>query len=218
MNIEKMNAEIKVIIEKTLPQLSNIPNYESVSIRELAERAGLDIGDYTLNFELQRQFIKAARHEGYIVDYDELEGTDYGLPGGAPAVIYRKDAMNHFELQWYDCGPHTVDDIGHVSTAVFKNEIQVRFYNGYGLVNGKIYPLNAKQFHEVFRMMDQCRKEWETDDYSEMVCDGYGWELKMYSNRKRIRTVSGTVQTPPHGEEIRKMIKKIVGAKNCYVF
>ena len=218
MNIEIMNPEINEIVEKIIPQLSNIPNYGAVSIWDLANKARVDIGDYALSFKLQYQFIKAASKQGFIVDYDELENTDYGLPGGAPAVIYRKDAVNMCEFNWENCSFHNVEDVCSVSTKVGGREIQVRFYNGYRLISGRIYYLDPKQYHELFRLLDSCSRDWEKDDYSVPVCDGYRWKLEMNSNRKRIRTVSGTVQMPPHGEEIRKMIKKIVGAKNCYVF
>lgn len=122
-------------------------------------------------------------------------------------------------VTWDDCGLGCADGIRRVVTRILQTEIQVRFYNGHGdLIRGGIWPVSDQQKTEFFSFLDMCNQKWENDDYSVIVCDGYCWELKIYTKGRCLRRVKGTVEPPPQGQVIRDMVKKIVGDDNCYVF
>ena len=127
-------------------------------------------------------------------------------------------AITGCSITWDDCGLGHAEDIRRVVTRILQTEIQVRFYNGYGhLISGRIWPVSEHQKHEIFNLLDACSQEWK-DDYSVEVCDGYCWELKIYSKRRCFRRIKGTVDPPPQGQVIRELVAKIVGNDNCYVF
>ncbi len=46
-------------------------------------------------------------------------------------------------ITWNNWGLTSVEDILKVNTWVFPKEIQVRFYNGHGLIGGGIWPLDS---------------------------------------------------------------------------
>ena len=118
---------------------------------------------------------------------------------------------------WEDWGESYIEDVLCVKTRILPKEIQIRFYNGYGLMSGKILPLSGQQRQELFSLLWQCNNEWQTDDYSVDVCDGSRWKIKMCSKGKCLRTVEGTVELPPRGQEIKDCISKIIG-DDCYIF
>ena len=130
----------------------------------------------------------------------------------------KTDHITSCTFEWHNCGLTYVENIKMVKTRILSSEIQVCFYNGYGLVNGKRWPLSDQQRQELFGFLDNCLHEWKTDDYSIDVCDGSSWELKLFSKRKCLRNIQGTVENPPHGQEIRDMITNIIGNDDCYVF
>ena len=59
---------------------------------------------------------------------------------------------------------------------------------------------------------------WNQNDYSVPVCDGYCWDLRLFSGKKIIRKISGTVEAPPLGEQIQSIISEIVGEDYLYIF
>lgn len=118
-------------------------------------------------------------------------------------------------ITWDNLGLSSTD-ILHVTTRILPKEIQVRFYNGYGLVGGKIWPVSDQQKTELFDLLDQCRRECDKEDYSVKVCDGHHWELKVCTKGKCLRAMEGTLELPPKGQKIRDIIVKIVGDENCY--
>ena len=59
---------------------------------------------------------------------------------------------------------------------------------------------------------------WDQDDYSEETCDGGSWEVRLFSGRKVARKVCGSTIKPPLGDQIEKVVKKLVDKKNLYLF
>ena len=142
------------------------------------------------------------------------------LKGDTHMARCEKDNRNPITtctFTWEDCGLSFVEDVLCVKTRILHNEIQIRFYNGYGLMNGRILPLSDQQRQEFFDLLGQCCNEWKTDDFSVDVCDGSRWQLKMCSKGKCLRTIEGTVELPPRGQEIRDYLSKIIG-DDCYIF
>ena len=121
-------------------------------------------------------------------------------------------------ITWDNWGLVYTEDILNVTTRILSNEIQVRFYNGHGLIGGSIWPLDSQQKQELFGLLDKCREEWEQDDYSVSVCDGCHWKLKICAKGRCLRSVEGTAELPPHGREIRELVAKIIGDENCFIF
>lgn len=130
----------------------------------------------------------------------------------------KSNAITSCTFIWYNCGESYIEDILCVKTRILQKEIQIRFYNCFGLINGKILPLSKQQSQELFGLIEQCYREWETDDYSVDVDDGSCWELKLYSKRKCLRTIEGTVEYPPRGQEIKEIIARIIGKDDLYIF
>jgi len=119
---------------------------------------------------------------------------------------------------WENNGLTCAEDILSVKTRILPTEVQVRFYNGNGLIGGRIWPLPHQQKQELFDLLEWCCHEWNHDDYSIDVCDGSHWQLKVCAKNKCLRKIEGTVEPPPQGQKIRNMIVTIVGDDNCYVF
>ena len=130
----------------------------------------------------------------------------------------KPNAITSCTFTWDNWGLIRIEDIDCVKTRILQKEIQIRFYNYFGLINGKIFPLSKQQSQELFSLIEQCYSEWETDDYSVDVADGSCWELKLYSKGKSITTIKGTVKYPPRGQEIKNMIAGIIGNDDLYIF
>ena len=78
-----------------------------------------------------------------------------------------------------------------VVTRVLRTEIQVRYYDYFKneLLSGRIW-----------------------------VSGGICWQFKICTQHKCLRTVRRTIEPPPHGDEIKKQLIKIIGEKDCHFF
>ena len=110
------------------------------------------------------------------------------------------------------------EDILSVVTRVLQTEIQMRLYNSGQLIGGKIWPMSEQQKEELYSVLYNCLEDWDCDDYTVDEYDSNRWQFKICTQRSCLRTVCGTVEPPPHGEEIKKMLSEIMGEGNCYFF
>ena len=112
-----------------------------------------------------------------------------------------------------------VEDLALVRTKIMQREIQVRMFNGRNeLLKGFIFPVEPDLRFELFSLLEKCAGVWEKDDYSVDVCDGGSWEARLLSGRKVMRKACGTVESPPLGNQLEKIVRKIVGKNNLYLF
>ena len=109
-------------------------------------------------------------------------------------------------------------DIVSVVTKVLQTEIQVRFYNSGNLIGGRIWPMSEQQKQELYSILYSCMKDWDCDDYTVDESDSNHWQFKICTQRSCLRTVCGTIEPPPHGVEIKKILAEIIGEDNCYFF
>ena len=110
------------------------------------------------------------------------------------------------------------EDILSVVTKVLQTEIHVRLYNSGSLISGRIWPMSEQQKDELYSILYQCIEDWDCDDYSVDEADSNHWQFKICTQRSCLRTISGTIEPPPHGAEIKKMLAEIIGEDNCYFF
>lgn len=133
-------------------------------------------------------------------------------------MLKQINPITSLTFTWENGGPITADDIQIVKTRVLPTEIQVRFYNSFGLMGGKIWPLPDEHKQTLFTLIEMCRHEWDTDDSSVPIDDGSRWQLKICSKGKCLQTIEGAVKLPPQGQIIRDWIARIIGDENCYIF
>ena len=127
-----------------------------------------------------------------------------------------KSASNHITsctISWQNTG-----DVVRVVTRVLQTEIQVRFCDGNHLISGRIWPMSEQQKQELYHILYHCIDDWDRDDYTVDESDDHHWQFKICTQRSCLRTVCGTTDPPPHGEEIKKMLTGIIGEDNCYFF
>jgi len=110
------------------------------------------------------------------------------------------------------------EDIVSVVTKVLQTEIQVRFYNSGNLISGRIWPMSEQQKQELYSILYNCIADWDCDDYTASESDAKRWKFKICTQHGCLRTVCGTIEPPPHGAEIKKMLAGIIGEENCYFF
>ena len=127
-----------------------------------------------------------------------------------------KSAGNHITsctIFWQNTG-----DAVRVVTKVLQTEIQVRLYHSGNLTSGRIWPMSEQQKQELYNILYNCIEDWDCDDYTVKEYDGNHWQFKICTQRSCLRTVCGTIEPPPHGAEIKKMLAGIIGEENCYFF
>ena len=110
------------------------------------------------------------------------------------------------------------DDILSVVTKVLQTEIHVRNYISGDLIGGRIWPMSEQQKQELYSILYKCIDDWDCDDYSVDKSDSNHWQFKICTQRNCLRTVCGTIEPPPHGVEIKKVLAGIIGEDNCYFF
>ena len=110
------------------------------------------------------------------------------------------------------------DDILSVVTKVLQTEIHVRLYNSGDLISGRIWPMSEQQKQELYSILYKCIDDWDCDDYSVDKSDSNHWQFKICTQRNCLRTVCGTIEPPPHGVEIKRVLAGIIGEDNCYFF
>ena len=169
-------------------------------------------------FHIQERLEAEATKAGIKLDYSEFDGMLSGVPFNLPAVVIRSDGVTGADFLWQSSGLISSEDICRVHTRLLQSELQVRRYNSCGLVNGSIYRLYGEPHAKLLSLLTKGLKAWDKDDYSVPVCDGYSWELRLYSRKRLIRKITGTVEAPPLGEEIQNLINGIVGEADLYIF
>ena len=110
------------------------------------------------------------------------------------------------------------EDILSVVTKVLQTEIQVRFYISGNLIGGRIWPMSEPQKQELHNILYSCLEDWDCDDYTVDENDRNHWQFKICTQRSCLRTVRGTIEPPPHGAEIKRILTGIIGEENCYFF
>ncbi len=110
------------------------------------------------------------------------------------------------------------EDIVSVVTKILQTEIQVRLYNSGALISGRIWPMSEQQKQELYNILYKCIDDWDRDDYLVDESDSNHWQFKICTQRSCLRIVSGTIEPPPHGLEIKKILAGIIGEDNCYFF
>ena len=112
----------------------------------------------------------------------------------------------------------TTEDILNVKTRILPKLIEVTHYNGDNLLGGRIWPLPEQKKKELFDILYKCLEEWDCDDYTVSPSDGKHWQFKICTKGKCLRIVSGSIEPPPHGQEIKDILVEIIGDENCYFF
>ena len=132
--------------------------------------------------------------------------------GGEGMAKYKNDHITSCTITWSDWQSRVV-------TRVLQTEIQVRYYDYFKneLLSGRIWPMTAQQKQELYDKLDDCLYGWECDDFS-AENDSICWQFKICTQHKCLRTVRGTIEPPPHGDEIKKQLIKIIGEKDCHFF
>ena len=110
------------------------------------------------------------------------------------------------------------EDIVSVVTKVLQTEIQVRLYHSGNLISGRIWPMSEQQKQELYSILYRCIEDWDCDDYTASESDSNHWQFKICTQRSCLRTVCGTIEPPPYGAEIKKILTEIIGEENCYFF
>lgn len=208
------------IVRDLLQQLKDHSEYNYVSVTDLIHDAGIDFDqiDFMDLFRIQERVETEAKKAGIKLDYCEFDGTVSGVPFNLPAVVIRSDGVTGADFVWQSSGLICSDDICRVHTRILQNEIQVRRYNSCGLIDGSIYRLCGEPYARLLSLLNKGLNAWNKDDYSVPVCDGYCWDLRLFSGKKIIRKISGTVEAPPLGEQIQSIISEIVGEDYLYIF
>ena len=78
--------------------------------------------------------------------------------------------------------------------------------------------MSEQQKQELYSILYNCIEDWGCDDYTVDESDGNHWQFKICTQRSCLRTVCGTIEPPPHGVEIKKILTGIIGEDNCYFF
>ena len=110
------------------------------------------------------------------------------------------------------------EDIVSAVTKVLQTEIQVRLYHSGNLISGRIWPMSEQQKQELYSILHNCVEDWDCDDYTVDESDSNHWQIKICTQRNCLRTVCGTINPPPYGADIKKILAGIIGEDNCYFF
>ena len=215
-----MKYTVEFLTQEIVKTLSNRENYTTVSLSELLYEAGIDVWDtdFALRYDVRDLIVKEIRKAGYMLDYSKLDNSIGGTPFNEPALIIKIGAVTGAEFRWYSGGLHCIEELSYVNTRISQEEIQIRNYNGHSrLLDGFIFSVDPDQRVELFSLLGKCASEWDSD-YSVPVYDGWSWEIRLYSGRKIIRKICGTVEKPPMGDQLEKLIRKIVRKKQLYLF
>ena len=127
-----------------------------------------------------------------------------------------KSKSNHITsctISW-----ENTDDVLSVVTKVLQTEIHVRLYNSGNLISGRIWPMSEQQKQELYSILYNCVEDWDCDDYTVDESDSNHWQIKICTQRNCLRTVCGTINPPPYGADIKKILAGIIGEDNCYFF
>ena len=127
------------------------------------------------------------------------------------------DRMTCFKLNWYDCGLCCAECAVQEEVTIYRKDGCMVFkeLNGYGVIcSCEIVHIDQDKVKEFFDFLENISDEWEAD-YKVPVCDGSAWKMRMWHSSHRVKTVCGTVEYPPHGQEIEEYLRNfIMGSKS----
>lgn len=124
-------------------------------------------------------------------------------------------------IDWYDCGLCCGDSMVHEKTTVYRNRstIKIQQYNGYkDLLDESEYRVAQNGIEELFLLLErmETKDSWRSD-YRVKVCDGWSWEARIRFEDKTIKLVEGTVEIPPNGQKIAKIIHALLEDAMCLI-
>lgn len=125
--------------------------------------------------------------------------------------------ITSIEIKNISCGLCSADDIVTEVLKIFRaGEIKHLQYNGWSEkpVNQYFYKVNHNDIEAFFDLLTVKIKvqDWD-NDYRVEVCDGWTWECRIRHSDKTIKKVVGTVEPPPRGRQLKKLIHNLTDYK-----
>ena len=125
--------------------------------------------------------------------------------------------ITSIQFNYWASGPFDPHEIVAQKVAVYRRGlIKQQLFDGMSEEPKQAveYPLDKRIADEFFTLLENDIKahEW-ADDYSVFVCDGWSWRCKIRLSDRTVKTIKGTVEAPPEGEKVAKMVKKLVKFK-----
>ena len=129
--------------------------------------------------------------------------------------------ITSFIIDWYDCGLRCGDSMVHEKTTIYRNhrKIKIQQFNGHNvLLDESEYTVSTNGIEELFVLLEkmEAKNSWESD-YRVKVCDGWNWEARICFADKTIKLVEGTVELPPNGKRIAKIIHTLLEDAMCLI-
>lgn len=124
-----------------------------------------------------------------------------------------------FSIDWYNCGCCCVDDNVHERITIYENgsKIKIKQFNGRREVIEEMeYKVPGEKIWEFFSFIHNTMmlRKWN-DDYRVEVCDGSEWEMRIKYSDRTVTCIKGTVEKPPLGAEIEKLINQMLESTCC---
>lgn len=91
---------------------------------------------------------------------------------------------------------------------------KIKHYQYNGIFNHPFseynYKVNASEMDEFFKfLIIEIKVQSWNDDYSVEVCDGCSWECKIRYSDNTVKKITGTVEPPPRGNQLKNWIYKL---------
>lgn len=122
------------------------------------------------------------------------------------------DRITCFKLNWYDCGLCCAEETVQEEITIYRNHNYMVFkeLNGYGVIcSCEIIQIEKAKLDGFFTFLEKVYDEWE-NDYKVEVCDGSAWTVSMWNSSHKVKKIHGTVEYPPHGKKIEKLLKSFL--------
>lgn len=111
-------------------------------------------------------------------------------------------------------GLYSSDEIIAEKLRIFRaGQIMHQQFNGLSVkpVNEHEYNVAPDEMNVFFEVLvNKIKIQNWIDDYSVEVCDGWAWECRIRHSDHTIKKVIGTVEPPPKGNQLKKLIYKLV--------
>lgn len=118
--------------------------------------------------------------------------------------------ITSFSIGWNNCGLCCGEDkVCEITTVnLNKRSVRIEKFNGLNdLLAKEIYIVNQDKINELFEFINKMDvKNRMVCDYSNYVCDGSLWELRLRYNNNEIKLIKGTIDLPYWGKTIKRMI------------
>ena len=124
-----------------------------------------------------------------------------------------------FKLTWHNWGLIGPNSVHKEEVVLHRNSSNLIYKK---LAGGKRVLLNAKvdvesyYINKFFDFLDSIYNDWETD-YSVPVCDGSAWDIKLTDLARNNIQIRGTLEYPPHGEQIETFIRQFIDDALCEI-